>query len=349
MAESTKNRLSIHLPWATLLKVVAAVAAIWMSRELAWVIGIFIIAVILAAALAPAVGSLERRGWPRSVAAWGLVLLIVGTFIGFLVITWSSLADQAQTFGQRAEEIRREVERRAPAPLLQLLRTAGEPAASNLVPSIVSLGRSAIAAAGGFALAWILVGYLLIESEKTYQWVRGFVPAHLRPHFDRTASEGAVAAHGYVVGNVITSACAGVYVFAWMTVLGVPGPLLLALIAFLADFFPVLGFVLGCPPAVIMAATVSPLLAVAMVPIFLAYDMLENYFIGPRVYGDQLRLSNLAVLVAFAIGAELGGIIGALVALPVAAVYPTIERLWLRDTFGSDVVEEHKAIARKAG
>jgi putative heme transporter len=349
MAESTKNRLSIHLPWATLLKVVAAVAAIWMSRQLAWVIGIFVIAVILAAALAPTVRRLERHGWPRWVAAWGLVLLIVGTFAGFVVITWSSLADEAQRFGHEAAAIRGELERRAPAPLLELLRRAGAPDASTLVPSIVSIGRSALAALGGFALAWILVGYLLIEAEKTYQWVRGFVPARLRPRFDRTASEAAVAAHGYVVGNVITSICAGVYVYLWMTVLGVPAALLLALIAFLADFFPVLGFVLGCPPAVIMAATVSPVLAIAMVPLFLAYDMLENYFIGPRVYGDQLRLSNLAVLIAFAIGAELAGIIGALIALPIAAIYPTVERLWLRDTFGSDVVEEHKAIARKAG
>ena len=78
-----------------------------------------------------------------------------------------------------------------------------------------------------------------------------------------------------------------------------------------------------------------------MIPIYLAYHVIENYLIGPRVYGSQLRLSNVAVLIAFAIGAELGGVAGALIALPVAAVYPAIERLWLREPFGNDVVKEH--------
>jgi len=81
-----------------------------------------------------------------------------------------------------------------------------------------------------------------------------------------------------------------------------------------------------------------------MVPIYVAYHVIENYLIAPRVYGNRLRLSNLAVLLAFAVGAQLGGVMGALVALPVAAIYPTVERLWLRETFGSDVIEEHQAI-----
>ena len=86
------------------------------------------------------------------------------------------------------------------------------------------------------------------------------------------------------------------------------------------------GFFLSCLPAMAMAATQSTTTALAIIPIYLTYHVIENYIIAPRVYGDRLRLSNLAVLLAFAIGAELAGVMGALVALPVAAVYPTIER-----------------------
>ena len=85
-----------------------------------------------------------------------------------------------------------------------------------------------------------------------------------------------------------------------------------------------------------------------MVPLYLAYHFIENYLIAPRVYGGRLRLSNLAVLLAFAVGAELGGVIGAVLALPVAAVYPTIERHWLRRPFGDHVVQEHNAIEGRA-
>ena len=98
----------------------------------------------------------------------------------------------------------------------------------------------------------------------------------------------------------------------------------------------------------VMAATQSVTLSLAMIPIYGAYHFLENYFIGPKIYGGRLRLSNVAVLVAFAIGAELGGVVGALLAMPIAATYPTIEKLWLRDQLGDDVVAEHEAVRRRA-
>ena len=86
----------------------------------------------------------------------------------------------------------------------------------------------------------------------------------------------------------------------------------------------------------------------AMIPIYGAYHFIENYLIGPKIYGGRLRLSNVAVLIAFAIGAELGGVVGALLAMPIAATYPTIEKLWLRDQLGDDVVAEHEAVKRRA-
>jgi predicted PurR-regulated permease PerM len=65
------------------------------------------------------------------------------------------------------------------------------------------------------------------------------------------------------------------------------------------------------------------------------------------VYGDRLKLSNVAVILAFAVGAEIAGVIGALIALPVAAIYPSIERIWLRDELPAETVEEHKGIEHR--
>ena len=66
------------------------------------------------------------------------------------------------------------------------------------------------------------------------------------------------------------------------------------------------------------------------------------------MYGSRLQLSNVAVLLAFAVGAELGGVAGALLALPLAAVYPAIERIWLREPLGDDVVREHDGLRVRA-
>jgi predicted PurR-regulated permease PerM len=83
-------------------------------------------------------------------------------------------------------------------------------------------------------------------------------------------------------------------------------------------------------------------IGVAVAAVYAGYHLAENYYIGPKVYGGRLRLSNLAVIMAFAVGAEIGGIVGALLALPVAALYPVIERVWLGEYLGREAIETHR-------
>jgi predicted PurR-regulated permease PerM len=321
----------VRVPWATLLKVIAAVALCFLWIRLWQTVTLVLVAIIIAVGLAPAVGWLERHRWPRWAASAGVVLVLVAILVGFLVLTWTSLADQAQNLGQRAREVEQEILKRAPQPIVDLIRQAdSKPDASMLAPYVVRVGRAALAALAIFVLATILVVYFLIEGRQTYAFVRDFVPPRHRARFDRTADEAREVAFGFIVGNVITSTCAGIYFFFWLSVLGVPASLLLALLGFLFDFIPVLGFYLSCLPAIMMAATVSPAVALAMIPIYLSYDFIENYILAPRVYGKRLELSKVAVLLSFAVGAQLAGVVGAVLALPLAAIFPTIDRLWLR-------------------
>jgi predicted PurR-regulated permease PerM len=113
------------------------------------------------------------------------------------------------------------------------------------------------------------------------------------------------------------------------------------------DFLPVIGFPLSAAPALLLGTTVSDRTVILIAALYIAYHTFENYVVAPRVYGDRLKLSNLAVVLAFAIGAQIGGVIGALIALPVTAVYPAVERIWLRDQLGEQVVDEHRAIEDK--
>jgi predicted PurR-regulated permease PerM len=131
-----------------------------------------------------------------------------------------------------------------------------------------------------------------------------------------------------------------------MMVLHVPAALLLAVIAGLADFVPVLGFIASAIPAVALALTVSPRTAMLTLALWVVYHGIENYLIAPWAYGKRLKLSDLAIILAFVVGAELAGVIGALIALPIAALYPTIERLWLREQLPRETVAEHRALSR---
>jgi predicted PurR-regulated permease PerM len=347
MAESDR-RLSLHIPWTTLLKVILAVALVAALVRVWYILTLILIAIIVAVGLQPAVAWLERRRWPRWAAASVVVFLLVAGIVVFFAVTWQSINGQAQDLGQHLKGFEQQIADALPAPLATVLQRSTGLNTSMIASYAVTLGRSVLGALAAFVLASILVLYLLIEANQTYRWVRGFVPAELRPRFDRTASGARDVASAYIVANFVTSVLAGLYSFAWLAALGVPAALVLAVLAFVCDFVPILGFFIACAPAMVMAATKSATLSLAMIPIYGGYHFLENYFIGPKIYGGRLRLSNVAVLVAFAIGAGLGGVVGALLAMPIAATYPTIEKLWLRDQLGDDVVAEHEAVRRRA-
>jgi predicted PurR-regulated permease PerM len=193
-------------------------------------------------------------------------------------------------------------------------------------------------------LALILTIYLLIEGRQTYLWLLAYVPPAHRERANVTAREARDKIHGYVVGNAATSLFATIVVFATLTILHVPAALLLAVLAGIFDFVPVLGFLCSAAPAILLAMSRSTTVAIAVAGVYAAYHLAENYYIGPKIYGGRLRLSNLAVIIAFAVGAEIGGIVGALLALPVAALYPVIERVWLADYLARGAVATHQRL-----
>ena len=143
---------------------------------------------------------------------------------------------------------------------------------------------------------------------------------------------------------MLTSALAGVCAYIAMRLLHVPAALLLALITALFDLLPVIGIFMSAIPAILLGLTVSTWVGVGVAIFHATYNIVENYYITPKVYGRELRLSDLAVILALAIGGALAGVVGALVFLPIVALYPTVERIWLRDAIPAETVQDHRRI-----
>jgi predicted PurR-regulated permease PerM len=341
------ERRSVHLPLSTIVKVLLTLFALWAIYELRTVIALVLIAVVLAIAFEPAVAWMERRRVPRWAGSTLIVFAVVTCLVAFMMVCGSVLADQGRQLVGRMDVVQAEIARRVPAPLLNLIRSRRASPDASLVASYAMWLSSTLASALlGAAVAFILTIYFLIEGRRTWQWLVAYVPRNNRARVQETGDAARHAVLHYVIGNVATSLFAGGTVFIALTLLHVPAALLLGVLAFVCDFVPVLGFIVSSVPAVLLALTVSPATALVVASVYVAYHMAENYLIGPRVYGGQLRLSNLAVLLAFAVGAELFGILGALLALPVAAMYPCVEDVWLRDYLGRDAVETHRRIEK---
>jgi predicted PurR-regulated permease PerM len=342
-------RRAVQLPFDTIGRVLLVAFGLWAIFKLTTIITLMLVAIVLAIAFEPLVEGLERLRLPRWAASTLVVLVVLAAIIGFLVLSGTSLASQARVVTERLIGMEKSVVDRLPPYLARAVMRGRSmtPDASAVAGYAMAIGAAIVNGLVITVIASILTLYLLIDGRRTWEWVVAYVPLRNRERAQRTAEAARHAIRRYVVGNVATSAFATLVVFVTLSLLHVPAALLLALLAGICDFVPVLGFALSAVPAILLALTVSAGAAFAAAVVYLGYHLAENYVIGPRVYGGQLRLSNLAVLLAFAVGAELAGVVGALLALPVAAMYPVVEEIWLGKYLGRHAVETHRRLERE--
>jgi predicted PurR-regulated permease PerM len=343
----SEERRTVDIGAASIVRVLAAIVLVWLWLQLWHFLMLVVVAIVVAVALEPAVEWLQRRRVPRSVAASGIVAALALIVIGFFWITGSSLAAQARDLGGQVENFRHVIAERVPPFIRDALHRASPAGVVDggvVAGYAFNAGRLFVGAVVVGVLALILTIYLLIEGRQTYVWLLAYAPPRYRDRVNVTAMEAREKILHYAVGNVATSVFATIVVFVSLSLLHVPGALLLAVLAGVFDFVPVLGFLCSSAPAILLALSRGPGVALAVAGVYAGYHLIENYYVGPRVYGGQLRLSNLAVIIAFGVGAEIGGVVGALLALPLAALYPVIERVWLREYLGRDAVETHRRL-----
>jgi predicted PurR-regulated permease PerM len=170
-----------------------------------------------------------------------------------------------------------------------------------------------------FVTVFFLIIYFLIDVERLRDFVYFSTPRLWHPHLRALLPALQHVVSSYMRGQAITSIAIAVVSFVMLTVLRVPNAVALAGIAAIADLIPLAGVFILITPMVLAAYGVSPLTAVIVLGVMLAYQQVEDRVLVPKVYGTTLRLPTIAVVVAILIGAALLGILGALIALPIAA------------------------------
>lgn len=162
-------------------------------------------------------------------------------------------------------------------------------------------------------------------------------PEAQRPRLQRLLDGSAGAVSGYVTGNVAISLIAGAGVFVGMTILGVPYALALALLLAIFDLIPLVGATLGAIPPILAAFGVSPLKALILLIYIIVYQQIESNVLNPLFYGRSVHLPAFTIFVAVLVGGALMGILGALLAIPVAEI--------LRIVIAEVLVDRHSSTA----
>jgi len=310
---------------------------IWLCIQIWNIFLLVFIAFLLAAALAPPAEALQRRGWSAGRAVGAVVLtlvVILAVGLGFLVpeaigegrdITADLpvYVDQAERFLSRYPALEERV---------SSLADRGASGGASMSPSqVVSVGSTIAAGVANVLFVLVLAVYLLLDGDRVYGAIARYLNPIQQIRFRRLMPEVVKIVSGYVIGQAVTSLLFAVFAFVVLFALDVPGALVLAVLAGLLDAVPLVGVPVATVPAVLLAATVSLPTAAIVLGLYIAYQQVENYLIVPRIYGKSLQVSPISILLGVVIGAQLLGIVGILLALPLVAAVSVIERIWTEE------------------
>jgi predicted PurR-regulated permease PerM len=283
----------------------------------------------LAVSLDPAVRWLVARGLPRGLAV-AVILLVVGAILtAFLVSVIPHLVSQFSTLvhtlpsylAKLADRSRRYQDLDTRYQLSQRL----EGVVAQLPQRLASgaLGLTSRILGGLIALLTVLVFtvYFLLDLPRLRRGVVRLFTVDRRPRYAAMVDIVVDKVGTYMIGRLALGLLGGLVAGIALTVLGVPYALPLAIVIGLLDVIPLLGHPVGSAIAVAVALFTVPLwpTTVVLIVILVAYQQVENYLIGPRILGHSVEISSSAVLLATLLGAAILGVVGALMAIPIAA------------------------------
>lgn len=181
----------------------------------------------------------------------------------------------------------------------------------------------------GIAIVVFLVFFLLKDGPTMVGWGRSWTAARSRPLVDDLAARAWDALSGYAVGMIVVATADAVLIGIGLFVMGVPLATSLMLLVFLGAFVPVVGAtVSGTLAVAVTASTVGLWQAAVILGVVLLAQQLEGNLIQPLVMGRAVRLHPTVIVLAVAVGAVVGGVGGAVVAVPLVAVgYRLLDRL----------------------
>jgi predicted PurR-regulated permease PerM len=316
----------IEISYRTIVAVALTAGGIWLLNLLLPILVIIVVALILVGTLHPAIGWLQGRGLNRTLA---IAVVFIGcgiVVVGVGLITIPALFAQVSQTITNLPEIQRGLahaleSHRLTAPLANAIRTfkPEDRLRGVNVTTAVTASLGVVEVIGYAATSVVLAIYFIADAERTRGALYALFPRRFHVRLARVLMNLETIVGGYLRGQLITSVAIGVFTFALLAVVRVPNALALAAFAALTDVIPFVGGLLATTPAVLVALSRGTAVATIVLLAMIGYQEFESRVIVPRVYGQALRLSSAVVVIALLVGGKVAGIVGALLALPLAA------------------------------
>jgi predicted PurR-regulated permease PerM len=344
MAALPINPPTERVPVRTILVTIGLVLATALSLLLLYEVRTTLVWLVVAAfftiALAPLVNWLQRHlpRQNRTLATLLVFLAVVIIIAGLLTLFAVPLAREGATFAAQFPQlledaktgrgpVGRLIARTNALHYLQENQDKIRTFATGLTTPAAGVLRGVATGAAGVVTVFVLSLLMVLEARKIVDGTLNLISdGATKERVRRVAADCAKSITGYISGNLLISVICGVLTYAALKIMGIPFAGLIALFVALADLIPLIGATLGAIVVVIAAAIHSLPALIVMVIFFLAYQQLENHVLQPLILARTVKLNPLAVLVSILVGVELAGILGALLAIPVAGIIQVIVR-----------------------
>ncbi|QOT10007.1 AI-2E family transporter [Paenibacillus sp. JNUCC32] len=289
--------------------------------------------------LRPLVDLLEKRKLNRSLAILLLYVVFAGILTGFILGVWPSLRDQIVALvqnapalfaklGEQLQELEnngffQDIFPKNANPLTQLTDylNQGFTFLTNYIMNLFSF-------VSNFAIVLftfpILLYYMLKEGGKFGEMVVSFLPDRFKNEGASVLDEINNALRGFIVGRVLVNLALGVLMYIGFLIIGLPYALLLTVVAVIANFIPFIGAILSAIPILIIGFIQSPGTAIWSLVVILAAQQIQDNLIGPYIFGKQLAIHPITIIILVLVGQDLGGIIGILLIVPIYMIIKII-------------------------
>lgn len=330
MAESRE----ISISTGTILKVVGVLLALGFLYMVRDAVAIIFVAVLLAALIDPFADWFQKYRIPRALAVlliyfililiFGLVLVvIVPPFIEqftALLINFGYYDQVSEYLGKFAT-----VDWRA-----ELTGNFGQ--ISGSLRQIFDTVSGFFAAIAATAIVLVLAFYMVVEEESARHFFKSIAPKKYEPHFAKLLLKMQKKIGAWLRGQIILGLVVGLAVYIGLSIIGVQYALVLAIIAGLFEIVPYIGPIAAAIPAIILAFLQSPVKGIMTLVLYVAVQQLENNILVPKIMQKVVGLNPVVSIVALMVGFNIFGIVGAILAVPVA----TMIAVFVEDMFADE-------------
>lgn len=338
-----------ELGWRFLVCVAALALIVYGITKISFAFIPVFLALLLATLLVPPARWLQRRGWPPAVATSAVFLTALALFAGTFALLGPPVVDEFGTIGDRVREgadklgtyladsplglderdVQREIDR-----IDDRLRDNSGAVTSGVLSGAAVVGQIL----GGLLITLVVLFFFVKDGARIWAWVVSLFPERRRPAVEHAGTEAWQALTHYVRGVVTVATVDAVGIGLALWIIGVPLVVPLAILTFFTAFVPIVGSIAaGAVCALVALVHGGPVDALLVVGATILVQQVEGNVLYPMIVGRRMELHPIAILLAVTIGGITAGIIGAAIAVPIAAVGAVAIKVAREQTAGGEV------------